>query len=189
MVGYISYDTTFFIQAEGHIALACPADLKTNSTALRSVLRECDREQVFSLRPQVGKILTITLSITNKPSQTIHLITRANQRALLVASVFRLCLEKLISWLRNRGVSSVHFLILNEKRTVYSLANLHQMMMDLFAGTNVCVALHNRVYVSILGIQLGTKTRSIISNVNTAAGMNSAVNHGLISTLFSLEAP
>ena len=31
------------------------------------------------------------------------------------------------------------------------------MMLDLFAGTNVSVVLNNRVYVSILGIDEGTK--------------------------------
>ena len=82
MVEYISYDTTDFLQVEGHIALACPADLVTSSAALRYVLRECCKEQVFSLRPRVGEILTLTPAITNKPTQTIHLlITRANQGA------------------------------------------------------------------------------------------------------------
>ena len=85
-VEYISYDTTDFLQAEGHNALTCPADLETSSAALRYVLRKCDKEQVFSLRPQVGEILTLTTTITNKPTQTIHLlITRANQRAPLIA--------------------------------------------------------------------------------------------------------
>ena len=68
LVEYILYNTTDLLQAEGHIALECPADLETSSAALRSVLRECGREQVFSLHPQVGEILTLTPSITNKPS-------------------------------------------------------------------------------------------------------------------------
>ena len=40
---------------------------------------------------------------------------------------------------------------------MYSVADVNQMMMDLFAGTNTCVVLHNRAYVSILGIEVGTK--------------------------------
>ena len=55
IVEYISYDTTDFLQAEGHVALDCPADLEASSAALRFVLRECGREQVFSLRPRVGR--------------------------------------------------------------------------------------------------------------------------------------
>ena len=47
MMEYISYDTTDFLQAEGHIALTCPADLETSSAALRYVLRESGREKVF----------------------------------------------------------------------------------------------------------------------------------------------
>ena len=55
----VSYDETDFLQAEWDIVLACPADLKTNSAALRYVLRECGIEKVFSLRPKVGEMLTI----------------------------------------------------------------------------------------------------------------------------------
>ena len=155
---YNLYDTTDFLQAEGHIALACPADLEKSTTALRYVLRECGREQVFSLRPRVGGILTLTTAITNKPTETIHpMITRANQRAPLIADDFLLCLRKLVAWLEDRGISNVHFPILVPEKPVYSLANLYQVMTDLFAGTNIHVVLQNRVYVSILGIEIGVK--------------------------------
>ena len=158
MVEYISYHITDFLQAEGHIALTCPADLETSSAALRYVLRECGREQVFSLRPRVGEILTLTPTITNKHAQTIHLlITRANERAPLIADDFLLSLRKLVAWLEDRGVSQVHFPILDPERPVYSLANLYRVMMDLFVDTNIHVVLHNRVYVSILGIEVGVK--------------------------------
>ena len=127
MVDYISYDTTDFLQAEGHIALTCPADLETSSAALRYVLRECNKKQVFPLRPQVGEILPLTPMITNKPAQTIHLlITRANQRAPLIADDFQLCLRKLVAWLEARGISQIHFLILDPERPAYSLANLYR---------------------------------------------------------------
>ena len=116
-VEYISYDTTDFLQAEGHIALTCPADLETSSAALRYILRECGKEQVFSLRPQVGEILTLTPTVTNKPTQTIHLlITAGNQRAPLIADDFLLCLRKLVAWLEARGISQIHFPILDPER-------------------------------------------------------------------------
>ena len=115
IVIYISYDTTDFLQAEGHIALTCPADL----------------------------ILTLTPTITNKPTQTIHLlITRANQRAPLLVDDFLLCLRKLIAWLEDREVSRIHFPILDPERPAYSSANLYRVMMDLFVDTNIHVALH-----------------------------------------------
>ena len=158
IVEYISCDTTDFLQTGGHISLACPADLETSSAALLYVSRECGREQVFSLRPRVGEILTLTPSITNKPSQTIHLmITRANQRAPLIADDLLLCLKKLISWLEDRGLSQIHFPILDPERPVCSLTNLYQVTTDVFADTNIHVILHNRVYVSILGIEIGVK--------------------------------
>ena len=158
LVEFISYDMTEFLQAESNIALACLADLKTSSAALRFLLHECGREQVFSLRPQVGEVLTLTPSITNKLSQTIHLmITRANQRSPLIADDFQLCLEKLVLCLGDRRVSNIYFPILDPERPVYSLANLHQIMMDLFAVTNIKVILLIRVYVSKLGIEVGNE--------------------------------
>ena len=131
---YISYDTTYYLQAEGHIAVTCPADLETSSAALRYVLRECGSEQVFSLRPRVGETPTLTPTITNK-----------------------LCWRKLVALLEDRGVSQVHLPILDPERPVYSLANLYRVMMDLFVDTNIHVVLHNCVYVSILGIEVGVK--------------------------------
>ena len=50
---HLSYDVTDFLQVEGDKVLACPADLETNSAALRYVLRECGKENVFSLRLKV----------------------------------------------------------------------------------------------------------------------------------------
>ena len=83
--------------------------------------------------------------------------TPANQRAPLIADDFLLCLRKLVAWLEDRGVSQVHFPILDPERPVYPLANLYRVMMDLFADTNIHVVLHNRVYVSILGIEVGVR--------------------------------
>ena len=74
LVDYISYDVTDFLQSKGDIALACPADLETNSAALRYILREYGKERVFALRPQVGEVLTISNEITGSSSQSIHLL-------------------------------------------------------------------------------------------------------------------
>ena len=41
------FDMTDFLEAEGDIALACQADLEANYAALRYVLGECGKEQVF----------------------------------------------------------------------------------------------------------------------------------------------
>ena len=82
---HVSYDETDFLQVEGDIVLACPADLKTNSAALRYVLREYGIEIVCSLRPKVGEMLTIPPDVNPNPNQSVHLlIVRANQRAPLL---------------------------------------------------------------------------------------------------------
>ena len=64
LVDYKSYDVTDFLQAQGDIALACPAALETNSAALPYILREYGKERVFSLRPQVGEVLIVPSEVT-----------------------------------------------------------------------------------------------------------------------------
>ena len=91
---HLSYDVSDFPQVEGDIVLACPADLETNSAALRYVLRECGKENVVSLRPKVGEILTIPSDINPNPNQSIHLlIIIANQRAPLLTDDYLRCMN------------------------------------------------------------------------------------------------
>ena len=47
LVEYISYDVTDFLQTEGDIALACPADLETISAALSSCCASVERSRSF----------------------------------------------------------------------------------------------------------------------------------------------
>ena len=156
LVDYISYDMTDFLQAEGDIVLACPADLESNFAALRYVLQESGKERVFALRPRVSEILTIPYNITNNLTQTIHLlIVRANQRAPLIADDYLRCMAKLVQLLTDGGSTSIHSPILDGEQTVYSLVNLHQALMDLFADANIHVVLRYRVYVSTLSVELG----------------------------------
>ena len=97
LVDYLSYDVTDFLLAEGDIALACPADLKINSANLRYILRECGKERMFSLRPQVGEVLTIPHKNTDNSKQSIHfLVVQANQRAPLIADDYLRCMAQLI---------------------------------------------------------------------------------------------
>ena len=152
---HISYDITAFLQAEGDIVLACPADLNTNSAALRYVLRECGKESVFSLRPKVGEILTITPDINPNPNQSIHLlIIRASQRAPLLTDDYLPCMTHLIQCLTNTGSARVHLPILDPERPAFALVNLYHTLTNVFEGTGIRVVLHNRVYVSILSIGL-----------------------------------
>ena len=151
----ISYDVTDFLQVEGDVVLACPADLKTNSAALRYVLRECGKESVFSLRPKVGEILTIPPDINPNPNQSIHLlIVRASQRAPLLTDDYLRCMTHLIQRLTDKGSARVHLPILDPERPAFSLINLYHTLTNIFEGTGIHVVWHNRVYVSILSIGL-----------------------------------
>ena len=149
---HISYDITDFLQAEGDIVLACPADLNTNSAALRYVLRECGKESGFSLRPT---ILTIQPDINPNPSQSIHLlIIRANQRAPLLTDDYLRCMTHLIQRLTDKRSARVRLPILDPERPAFSLVNLYHTLTNMFEGTGIHMVLHNRVYVSILSIGL-----------------------------------
>ena len=151
---HISYDITDFLQAEGDIVLAYPADLNTNSAALRYVLRECGKECVFSLRRN-PPILTIPPDINLNPNQSIPLlIIRANQRALLLTDDYLRCMTHLIQRLTDKGTAKVHLPILDPERPAFSLVNLYHTLTNMFEGTGIHVVLHNRVYVSILSIGL-----------------------------------
>ena len=151
----ISYDETDFLQVEGDIVLACPADLKTNSAALRYVLRECGKESVFSLRPRVGEILTIPPDISPSPNQSIRLlIVRASQRAPLLTDDYLRCMTHLIQCLTDKGSARVHLPILDPERPSFSLVNLYHTLTNMVEGTGIYVVLHNCVYVSILSIGL-----------------------------------
>ena len=152
---HVSYDVTDFLQAEGDVVLACPADFRTNSAALRYVLRECGEESVFSLRPKVGEVLTIPPSINPNLNQSIHLlIIRASQRAPLLTDDYLRCMTQLIQRLVDKGSTRVHLPILDPERPAFSLVNLYHTLTDMFEGTGIHVVLHNRVYVSILSVGL-----------------------------------
>ena len=96
LVDYIVYDQTDFLQVQGHVAICCPADLNTNSAALRYILPECGSDKMFQLRPTVGEVLTIPSSLSLMDNQGIHLmITRPFQRSPQITDDFFLCLEHL----------------------------------------------------------------------------------------------
>ena len=152
---HVSYDETEFLQAEGDIVLACPADLKNNSAALRYVLRECGIEKVFSLRPKVGEMLTIPPDVNANPNQSVHLlIVRANQRAPLLTDNYLRCMTHLVQRLMDKGSARVHVPILDPERPTFSLVNLYHALANMLEGTGIHVVLNSRVYVSILSIGL-----------------------------------
>ena len=154
LVDYIVYDQTDFLQVQGHVAICCPADLNTNSAALRYILRECGSDKIFQLRPTVGEVLIIPSSLSFKDNQVIHLmITRPSQRSPQITDDICLCLEHLKASLLTNDTPDIHFSMMGPERPLRSLDNLYHSVMDVFAGTGITVFLHDRVYVSIASIE------------------------------------
>ena len=154
LVDYIVYDQTDFLQVQGHVAICCPADLNTNSAALRYILRECRSDKIFQLRPTVGEVLTIPSSLSFMDNQVIHLmITRPSQRSPHITDDFFLCLEHLKASLLSNETPDIHFPIVDPERPLRSLVNFYHSVMDVFAGTDITAFLHDRVYVSIASIE------------------------------------
>ena len=153
LVDYIVYDETDFLQVQGHIAICCPADLTTNSAALRYILREFGSDNIFQLRPRVGEVLTIPAQSSFIDDQIVHLlITRLSQRAPQITDDFFLCLELSKASLLSNKTPIIHFPIMDPERPIHSLDNFYHGVMDVFAGTGITVILHDRVYVSITSI-------------------------------------
>ena len=62
LVDFITYDQTDCFQAPHHIVLCCHANLETNSAALRYIFRKNNVDAIFSLRPEVGNVLTLPVA-------------------------------------------------------------------------------------------------------------------------------
>ena len=154
LVDYIVYDQTDFLQVQGHVAICCPADLNTNSASLRYILRKCSGDKIFQLRPTAGEVLTIPSSLSLMVNQVIHLmITRPSQRSPQITDDFVLCLEHLKASLLSNETPDIHFPIVDPERLLRSLDNFYHSVVDVFAGTDITVFLHDRVYVSIASIE------------------------------------
>ena len=122
LVDYIVYDRTDYLPVQGHIAICCPADLNTNSAALRHIFREMGSGNIFQLRPKVGEILFIPASSSFIDNQIVHLlITRPSQRAPQITDNFFLCLEHLKASLLSNETFDVHFSIVDPGRLLLYL--------------------------------------------------------------------
>ena len=132
--------------------MCCPADLNTNSAALRYILRECGIDNIFPLRPKVGEVLTIPAS-SFLDNEIVHLlITRPSQRAPQITDDLFLCLKHLKVFLLSIETPDIHFPIVDPERPPHSLDNFYHSVIVVFAGTGITVILHDRVYVSIASI-------------------------------------
>ena len=153
LVDYIQYASTDFLQASHHVVLCCPANLETNSAALRYVMREHGADTIFRLRPEVGNVLTLPVSMINDKPQTMHLlITRATPCCPMIADTLFVCLEYLKTLLERLEATEVHFAIIDPERPIRNLFDFCTCLMDAFADPPLSVVLHDRIYVSIASI-------------------------------------
>ena len=153
LVDYVHYANTDFLQAPHHNVLCYPANLETNSAALRYIIREHGADTFFQLRPEVGNILTLPTSFIDGQPQTIHLlITRATPRCPMLADTLFACLEHLKTLLERLEAIDAHFAIIDPDRPVRNLFNFYACLMDTFADTSLSVVLHDRIYVSIASV-------------------------------------
>ena len=85
------------------------------------------------------------------------MITRPSQRSPQITDDFFLCLEHLKALestsLLSNETPDIHFPIVDPERPLRSLDNIYHSVMDVFAGTDITVFLHDRVYVSIASIE------------------------------------
>ena len=153
LVDYVQYANTDFLQAPHHVVLCCPANLETNSAALRYIIREHGAGTIFQLRPEIGNILTIPTSLIDGQPQTIGLlITRATPRCPMLADTLFACLEHLKTLLERLEATEVHFAIIDTERPIRNLFDFNACLMDTFADTPLSVMLRDRIYVSIASV-------------------------------------
>ena len=71
---FISYSEEDFLQVQGTMVLAMPADLNPKSAMAKAILREYDKEKIFRLRPRVGSVIHVDSSITEQPGVELWLL-------------------------------------------------------------------------------------------------------------------
>ena len=63
---FISYSTEDFLQVQGIMATAMPANLNPRAAMAQAILREYDKETIFRLRPKLSSAIHVDSTITGK---------------------------------------------------------------------------------------------------------------------------
>ena len=91
---FISYSNDDFLQVQGNMVLAMPADMNPKSAMAQAILREYDKERIFRLRPKVGSVIHVDSTITGQPGVNLWLlIVRSSQRRVVHDGRSVLCFE------------------------------------------------------------------------------------------------
>ena len=149
-LSWISYEETDILQARDTVAICCPADLLSYSAMARYVIREYGQEEIFRLRPAVGKPVHLTRS-PSAPwnNEMFLLVTRASSKHPILHDVLHLCLTDLVQKLERAQITRIHLPIYDPERSINMLPAWYSMLTDHFIDSSVDIVLHDRVYVSI----------------------------------------
>ena len=151
---WISYDDTDILQARGTVVICCPADLLSYSAMARYVIREYGQEEIFKLRPAVGKAIHLAKSPDAPWNNDMFLLfTRASNKHPTLHDVLHLCLTDLVQKLAQAQITRVHLPIYDPERSINILPAWYSMLRDHFIDSDVDIVLHDRVYVSIASVK------------------------------------
>ena len=151
---WISYDETDILQARGTVVICCPADLLSYSAMARYVIREYGQEEIFKLRPAVGKAIHLAKSPDAPWNNDMFLLfTRASNKHPMLHDVLHLCLTDLVQKLAQAQITRVHLPIYDPERSINILQAWYSMLRDHFIDSDVDIVLHDRVYVSIASVK------------------------------------
>ena len=153
-LSWISYEETDILQARGTVAICCPADLLSYSAMARYVIREYGQEEIFRLRPTVGKAIRLARS-PNAPwnNEMFLIFTRASNKHPILHDVLHLCLTDLVQKLTRAQITRIHLPIHDPGRSINLLPAWYSMLRDHFIDSNIDIVLHDRVYVSIASVR------------------------------------
>ena len=143
------------------MVICCPADLLSYSAMARYVIQEYDQEEIFRLRPAVGKAIHLVKS-PNAPwkNDMFLLFTRAFNKHPMLHDVLHLCLIDLVQKLAQAHITQVHLPIYDPERSINILPAWYSMLRDHFIDSDIDIVLHDRVYVSFVSVNAyGSNTK------------------------------
>ena len=153
-LSWISYEETDILQARGAVAICCPADLLSYSAMARYVIQEYGQEEIFRLRPAVGKAVRLRKSPNTSWNNDMFLMfTRASNKHPILHDVLHLCLTDLVQKLERAQITPIHLPMYDPERSINMLPAWYSMLRDHFIDSNINIALHDRVYVSIASVR------------------------------------
>ena len=147
---FISYSEEDFLQVQGNLVLAMPADLNPRSAMAQAILREYDKEKIFRLRPKVGSVIHVGAAITGSPEISVWLlIVRSSSKQAIMMEDLYSALQEVAQRFSKHRQGVLHFPMLDTERGVNHLGNLYAMLDEVFYQSSVRIVLHDRVFVTI----------------------------------------